>query len=73
MAEAQASPSSDDVCFICCYKSDYFCIGQCDHPVCFECGTRMRVLCQSNECSICRSQISEVRFIKLYQNYNYFS
>lgn len=54
----------EEICVICCYSSDYFCLGQCDHPVCFECGTRLRVLCQSNECSICRSQLAEVHIFK---------
>ncbi|CAG2122227.1 unnamed protein product, partial [Medioppia subpectinata] len=44
------------------HKKWIFAIGRCDHWVCYECCTRMRVLCQQNECPICRQQLNEVVF-----------
>lgn len=51
----------NDTCVICCHRSDLFCVSDCDHPVCFECGTRMRFLCESKDCPICRTEIGMVR------------
>lgn len=47
--------SDQDECVLCCREITIFAIGACDHPVCYECSARMRVLCETNECPICRS------------------
>ncbi|KAH8261462.1 hypothetical protein KR044_009577 [Drosophila immigrans] len=52
----------DNACVVCFKNVDIYSIGDCDHPVCFECSTRMRVLCQQNECPICRHVLSKVLF-----------
>lgn len=58
-------------CVVCCNKVpgparlDLFALGPCDHIVCYECSTKMRVLCEQNECPICRQDIPKVR---LYNN-----
>lgn len=53
--------SFESTCVV-CFKQDnlYYSIGECDHPVCYECSTRMRVLCRQNECPICRQDLSKV-------------
>lgn len=51
----------DNACVVCFKNVDLFSVGECDHPVCYECSTRMRVLCQQNECPICRQVLSKVR------------
>lgn len=62
------SKGSDSFCSntcIVCYKNvDIFSIGMCEHPVCYECSTRMRVLCQQNECPICRQDLPKVVFTR---------
>lgn len=40
-----------------------FAIGPCDHPVCHKCSTRMRVLCEKNDCPICRAVSPQVAFV----------
>ena len=56
MAESQG-----EVCPVCIDdKVKYWAIGQCQHPVCFVCSTRMRVLCGKKECPTCRDTIEEV-------------
>ncbi|KAI1293597.1 putative E3 ubiquitin-protein ligase [Halotydeus destructor] len=55
-------------CVVCCQKvpgpsrRELYAIGHCDHVVCYECSTKMRVLCQQNECPICRQDIPKVIF-----------
>lgn len=59
MSEAQAN---ENTCVVCFKNVLYYSIGECDHPVCFECSTRMRVLCLQNECPICRKDLLRVVF-----------
>ncbi|XP_017061988.1 E3 ubiquitin-protein ligase ZNF598 [Drosophila ficusphila] len=54
--------NDDNACVVCFKNVDIYSIGDCDHPVCYECSTRMRVLCQQNECPICRHVLSKVLF-----------
>ncbi|XP_059475532.1 E3 ubiquitin-protein ligase ZNF598 isoform X2 [Neocloeon triangulifer] len=51
-----------NTCVVCFKESEIFSVGECDHPVCFECSTRMRVLCQQTECPICRQDMPRVVF-----------
>lgn len=50
------SPQLEE-CVLCCREIEIYAVGACDHPVCYECSTRMRVLCETNECPICRSDV----------------
>lgn len=54
----------DNTCVVCFKNVDIFSIGVCDHPVCYECSTRMRVLCRQNECPICRQDLPKVIFTR---------
>lgn len=62
------SPNNDDdsfnenTCVVCFKNVDIYSVGDCDHPVCYECSTRMRVLCRQNECPICRHDMQKVMF-----------
>lgn len=64
-SDARKSPDNisydENACVVCFKNVDLFSVGECDHPVCYECSTRMRVLCQQNECPICRQVLSKVR------------
>ncbi|XP_060803091.1 E3 ubiquitin-protein ligase ZNF598 [Amyelois transitella] len=60
MADTQGNDNS--TCVVCFKNVLYYSIGECDHPVCFECSTRMRVLCLQNECPICRQDLARVIF-----------
>lgn len=66
MADSQAN---ENTCVVCFKNVLYYSIGECDHPVCFECSTRMRVLCLQNECPICRQDLSRVVFTDSIQPY----
>lgn len=52
---------SENMCVVCFKNANIYSIGVCDHPVCFECSTRMRVLCRQNECPICRQDMPKVQ------------
>ncbi|CAH2106557.1 unnamed protein product [Euphydryas editha] len=67
MAESQVNDNT--TCVVCFKNVVYFSIGECDHPVCFECSTRMRVLCLQNECPICRHDLLRVVFTDTVQPY----
>ncbi|XP_063618805.1 E3 ubiquitin-protein ligase ZNF598 [Cydia splendana] len=56
------SHADNNTCVVCFKNVLYYSIGECDHPVCFECSTRMRVLCLQNECPICRQDLARVVF-----------
>ncbi|KAL7639736.1 UNVERIFIED_CONTAM: hypothetical protein RMT77_009146 [Armadillidium vulgare] len=56
------SVDDSSLCVVCYRKAEIFSIGECDHPVCYECSTRMRVLCQRTECPICRKDMAMVVF-----------
>lgn len=69
MAEnKEKSPVSNDanenLCVVCFKDVEIYSIGVCDHAVCFECSTRMRVLCKQMECPICRGDMPKVIFTK---------
>ena len=55
------SESPDDGnCVLCCEKVKFFAIGHCDHPICFKCSSRMRVLATEFYCAACRAELDEV-------------
>ncbi|XP_075686675.1 E3 ubiquitin-protein ligase ZNF598 [Rhinoderma darwinii] len=51
-------------CVLCCQEFDVFAIGKCDHPVCYRCSTKMRVLCEQKYCAVCREELEKVVFVK---------
>ncbi|KAF8786720.1 E3 ubiquitin-protein ligase ZNF598 like protein [Argiope bruennichi] len=57
-------PTHQEECILCCREIKIYATGACDHPVCYECSTRMRVLCETNECPVCRSDMPVVVFTK---------
>ncbi|CAL4059614.1 unnamed protein product [Meganyctiphanes norvegica] len=59
----------EEVCVVCFRTVEIYSIGECDHPVCFECSTRMRVLISRNECPICRKEMDKVIFMIKVLNY----
>lgn len=61
-----SSKPSGPSCVICFKIQSIYSIGTCDHPVCYECSTTMRVLCDQKECPICRRILTKVFNIKLY-------
>ncbi|XP_037074871.1 E3 ubiquitin-protein ligase ZNF598-like, partial [Pollicipes pollicipes] len=46
----------DDVCIVCFKNITIRCIMDCEHTICYECSTRLRVLCEKLECPICRQE-----------------
>ncbi|KYM99169.1 hypothetical protein ALC62_10138 [Cyphomyrmex costatus] len=55
---------NSNTCVVCYKNVDIYSIGMCEHPVCYECSTRMRVLCLQNECPICRQDLPKVVFTR---------
>lgn len=58
--DPQNSGDAENTCVVCFKTVEIYSIGVCDHAVCFECSTRMRVLCRQNECPICRQDLPKV-------------
>ncbi|MEQ2205228.1 hypothetical protein XENOCAPTIV_029275 [Xenoophorus captivus] len=52
---------SEKTCVLCCQDIDIFALGKCDHPVCYRCSTKMRVLCDQKYCAVCREELDKVR------------
>lgn len=61
---------NSNTCVVCYKNVDIYSIGMCEHPVCFECSTRMRVLCRQNECPICRQDLPKVVFTQEIKPFN---
>ncbi|KAG8197987.1 hypothetical protein JTE90_029381 [Oedothorax gibbosus] len=59
--------SQQEECVLCCREIQIYAVGACDHHVCYECSTRMRVLLETNECPICRSDVPVVIFTHVFQ------
>jgi hypothetical protein len=56
MASNEAS-----VCPLCRQeKVKIFAVGECSHPVCYLCSTKMRILCEQTYCAICRQELPRV-------------
>uniref|UniRef100_A0A3P8WQ14 RING-type E3 ubiquitin transferase n=1 Tax=Cynoglossus semilaevis TaxID=244447 RepID=A0A3P8WQ14_CYNSE len=51
-------------CVLCCQEVEIFAVGKCDHPVCYRCSTKMRVLCEQKYCAVCRVELDKVIFLK---------
>ncbi|XP_059203820.1 E3 ubiquitin-protein ligase ZNF598 [Centropristis striata] len=51
-------------CVLCCQEVEIFALGKCDHPVCYRCSTKMRVLCDQKYCAVCREELDKVVFVK---------
>ena len=57
----KAIETTEIACCPVCFKDvEIFSIGICDHPICHECSTRMRVLCKEDACPICRQELTKV-------------
>uniref|UniRef100_A0A8C5QEJ0 RING-type E3 ubiquitin transferase n=1 Tax=Leptobrachium leishanense TaxID=445787 RepID=A0A8C5QEJ0_9ANUR len=51
-------------CVLCCQELDVYAIGKCDHPICYRCSTKMRVLCEQRYCAVCREELDKVVFVR---------
>ncbi|RWS07991.1 zinc finger protein 598-like isoform X3 [Dinothrombium tinctorium] len=66
LSEKESSDSKAWTCVVCCQRVPganrraIYAIGVCDHVVCYECSTKLRVLCKQNECPICRRDLRKV-------------
>ena len=52
----------DELCVVCCKDIQIHSIMDCQHTICHECSTRLRVLCETLECPICRQTTTMVSF-----------
>ncbi|KAJ0000794.1 hypothetical protein NQD34_005814 [Periophthalmus magnuspinnatus] len=57
-------------CVLCCQEIDIFALGKCDHPVCYRCSTKMRVLCEQKYCAVCREELDKVVFVKKLESFS---
>ncbi|KAL4624460.1 zinc finger protein 598-like [Arapaima gigas] len=62
--ENKSQKEAERSCVLCCQDVDIFAVGKCDHPVCYQCSTKMRVLCDQKYCAVCREELDKVIFIK---------
>ncbi|XP_067275767.1 LOW QUALITY PROTEIN: E3 ubiquitin-protein ligase ZNF598 [Pseudorasbora parva] len=62
--ESTTKKDTESTCVLCCQDIDMFAVGKCDHPVCYRCSTKMRVLCEQKYCAVCREQLDKVVFMK---------
>ena len=60
---SEVSECGEDHCPVCLNRCRIFAVGLCNHHVCSECSTRMRVLCGQNECPICRQDMPKVGLV----------
>ncbi|XP_007980279.3 E3 ubiquitin-protein ligase ZNF598 isoform X3 [Chlorocebus sabaeus] len=63
-AAAVAPERGGGSCVLCCGDLEATALGRCDHPVCYRCSTKMRVLCEQRYCAVCREELRQVVFGK---------
>ena len=56
------SECGEDHCPVCLSRASIWAVGRCNHHVCAECSTRLRVLSTQNDCPICRQELPKVVF-----------
>lgn len=61
-AAAAAPERGGGSCVLCCGDLEATALGRCDHPVCYRCSTKMRVLCEQRYCAVCREELRQVVF-----------
>lgn len=64
-ASAINSINSNDegkLCVLCCCKINIFAFGICEHYICYKCSARLRVICKTTECPICRGDMPLIAF-----------
>ncbi|KAF7691110.1 E3 ubiquitin-protein ligase ZNF598 isoform X1 [Silurus meridionalis] len=65
--ESAMKKEAENVCVLCCQDFELFAVGKCDHPVCYRCSTKMRVLCEQKYCAVCRVELDKVIFVRKLQ------
>ncbi|XP_050390953.1 E3 ubiquitin-protein ligase ZNF598 [Patella vulgata] len=55
---------SVEVCTVCHEHMEIFAVGSCNHPICYRCSSRMRLLCDQMYCPICRGDLRKVAFVQ---------
>ncbi|CAF89718.1 unnamed protein product, partial [Tetraodon nigroviridis] len=64
------SKETEKICVLCCQEVEVFAVGKCDHPVCYRCSTKMRVLCDQKYCAVCREELDKVVFVEKLQPFS---
>ncbi|XP_006818870.1 E3 ubiquitin-protein ligase ZNF598-like [Saccoglossus kowalevskii] len=59
---SKTTDNIESTCVLCCQNVKFYAVGHCDHPVCYKCSTRMRVLSNQKYCAVCRTDLDEVLF-----------
>lgn len=57
----EAGDADDHMCPVCCEPIVLKAAGTCNHNVCHRCSLRLRVLCNTQDCPVCRSELKQVR------------
>ena len=68
-AKVRSPKAETDLCVVCFKTAKFYSVGICDHPVCYECSTRMRVLIKQKECPICRKEMDQVSYLNIVRYY----
>lgn len=55
-----ASVDAGMLCGVCFELMGVRMLGKCDHPLCYVCGLRLRILWKNNACAICRTDLPKV-------------
>ena len=55
-----SSVSEEGVCELCYHDTRDWAVGECDHPTCLRCLTKIRRLCGQKECPVCRLTLKKV-------------
>lgn len=61
--------AEDNVCVVCSDEMAILAIGVCDHPICYKCSTRLRVLCVEHYCPTCRTDLPQVVLVRKLQKF----
>lgn len=62
VASSPRSPEGDSLnpCVLCFNDIELYAVGECDHALCHKCFVRLRVLCNDDQCPVCRNSLPKV-------------
>lgn len=61
--------SMESACSLCCHETKEWVISPCDHHICLTCAARLRVLCDTKECPVCRENNEKVIVVEKRQSF----
>jgi len=68
--ECCSDEDNDKVCMVCANDITIYAFGDCNHPICYKCSMKMRILCGEKFCPVCRKEMNKVLLTDTLDDFN---